>query len=74
MELLDKMKNRQFEVLCAQPIVYCKVFEDESNLDLAHLPELHHKRNTVIYAIIFLGAYTIRTNEDPPHRHRESVC
>ncbi|KAL7482735.1 LOW QUALITY PROTEIN: hypothetical protein ACHAW6_008390 [Cyclotella cf. meneghiniana] len=41
MELLDKLKHRYFQLLCTQPIVYCKVFEDNSGpLEPAHLPEL----------------------------------
>ena len=30
MKLLKERKRRNFPVLCMQPIVYCKVFEDNS--------------------------------------------
>ncbi len=39
--LLDKMRNRGFQVICTSPHVYCKVFEDNSEaLELACLPKL----------------------------------
>eukprot|EP01082_Thalassiosira_pseudonana_P014670 g13359.t1 g13359 contig8:485418-487020(-) len=41
MELVREMKNRKFEVICTEPLVYCKVFEDNSGaLELARLPKL----------------------------------
>jgi hypothetical protein len=41
MFLLDKMRNRGFQVICTSPHVYCKVFEDNSGaLELARLPKL----------------------------------
>ena len=41
MELLDEIKSRNFQVICTHPIVYCKVFEDNSGaLELARLPKL----------------------------------
>jgi hypothetical protein len=41
MFLLDKMKDRGFQVICTAPHVYCKVFEDNSGaLELARLPKL----------------------------------
>jgi hypothetical protein len=42
MNLLQEMRERDFQVICAEPYVYCKVFEDNSGaLELARLPKLH---------------------------------
>ncbi len=41
MNLLHKMKEQNFKVVCIQPYVYYKVFEDNAGaLDLARLPKL----------------------------------
>ena len=41
MFLLDKMRDKGFQVICMAPHVYCKVFEDNSGaLELARLPKL----------------------------------
>ena len=41
MFLLDEMKDRNCQVMCTTPHVYCKVFEDNSGaLELARLPKL----------------------------------
>jgi hypothetical protein len=41
MGLLQEMRERGFKVLCTDPFVYCKVFEDNSGaLELARLPKL----------------------------------
>jgi hypothetical protein len=41
MGLLQEMRERNFIVLCTEPYVYCKVFEDNSGaLELARLPKL----------------------------------
>jgi hypothetical protein len=41
MNLIAEMKERDFQVICTQPYVYCKVFEDNSGaLELAQLPKL----------------------------------
>ena len=38
---LQEMRERGFKVLCTEPYVYCKVFEDNSGaLELARLPKL----------------------------------
>jgi hypothetical protein len=40
--LIAEILDRGFQVICTQPYVYCKVFEDNSGaLELAHLPKLH---------------------------------
>jgi hypothetical protein len=52
MELLEEMS----ELICTKPIVYCKVFEDNSGaLELARLPKLRpcprvHTRSTLMCA------------------------
>jgi hypothetical protein len=41
MLLIQEMKERNFQVICTEPYVYCKVFEDNSGaLELARLPKL----------------------------------
>ncbi|KAL7503607.1 hypothetical protein ACHAXN_001832 [Cyclotella atomus] len=41
MELFDEMRRRGHKVVCNEPVVYCKVFEDNSGaLELARLPKL----------------------------------
>jgi hypothetical protein len=41
MNLLHEMREREFQVICNEPYVYCKVFEDNSGaLELARLPKL----------------------------------
>jgi hypothetical protein len=41
MNLLQEMRERDFQVICNEPYVYCKVFEDNSGaLELARLPKL----------------------------------
>jgi hypothetical protein len=42
MGLLQETRERKFQVICTEPYVYCKVFEDNSGaLKLARLPKLH---------------------------------
>jgi hypothetical protein len=42
MNLLLKMREQDFKVICTEPYVYCKVFEDNlGTLELARLPKLH---------------------------------
>jgi hypothetical protein len=41
MNLIAEMKEQDFQVICTQPYVYCKVFEENSGaLELARLPKL----------------------------------
>jgi hypothetical protein len=41
MNLLQEMRERDYQVICTEPHVYCKVFEDNSGaLELARLPKL----------------------------------
>jgi len=41
MNLLQEMREQNFQVICTEPHVYCKVFEDNSGaLELARLPKL----------------------------------
>jgi hypothetical protein len=42
MNLLQEMRERDYQVICTKLHVYCKVFEDNSGaLELARLPKLH---------------------------------
>jgi hypothetical protein len=44
MNLLQEMRERDFQVFCTKPHMYCKVFEDNSGaLELARLPKLHSR-------------------------------
>jgi hypothetical protein len=41
MSLVQKMREQNFNVLCTEPYVYCKVFEDNLGaLELAQSPKL----------------------------------
>jgi hypothetical protein len=41
MNLLQEMREQNFKVICIEPYVYCKVFEDNAGaLELARLPKL----------------------------------
>jgi hypothetical protein len=41
MNLLQEMREQDYQVMCTKPHVYCKVFEDNSGaLELARLPKL----------------------------------
>jgi hypothetical protein len=41
MNLLHEMRERNFKVVCIEPYVYCKVFEDNAGaLELTRLPKL----------------------------------
>ncbi len=41
MNLLQEMREQEFQVTCNEPYVYCKVFEDNSGaLELTRLPKL----------------------------------
>jgi hypothetical protein len=41
MNLIQEIREKGFEVVCTEPYVYCKVFEDNSGaLELARLPKL----------------------------------
>jgi hypothetical protein len=60
MDLLQEMREQDYQVICTRLHVYCKVFEDNSGaLELARLPKLRPrtKRINVCY-----------------HHFREHVC
>ncbi len=41
MNLLQEMREQNFKIICVEPYVYCKVFEDNTGaLELARLPKL----------------------------------
>jgi len=45
--LLDEMKDRNFQVMCTTPHVYCNIFEDSSGArELARLQNFVHAPNT----------------------------
>ena len=40
--LLQEMREQDYQVICTKPHIYCKVFEDNIGaLELARLPKLH---------------------------------
>ncbi len=42
MNLLQEIREQDYQVICTKPHVYCKVFENNSGaLELARLPKLH---------------------------------
>jgi hypothetical protein len=48
MDLIAEIKDRGFQVICTQPYVYCKVFEDNSGtLELACLPKLRSRTKQI---------------------------
>ncbi len=73
MNLIDEIKTKGFKVICTQPYVYCKVFEDNSSaLELLCLPKLrprtkhinvcyHHFREHVRKSLI--NIFPIDTND-----------
>ena len=41
MNLIQEMREQEFQVICIEPYVYCKLFEDNSGaLELTRLPKL----------------------------------
>ena len=73
MALVSEMKERKFRVICTEPYVYCKPFEDNSGiLDLARFPKLrpqskhininyHHFREHVRKGLVKI--FSISTHE-----------
>jgi len=59
MNLLQEMREREFQVICNEPYVDCKVFEDFSGaLELARLPKLHPRNQAhKCLLIIFVSMY-----------------
>ena len=52
MNLIQIIREKGFEVVCTEPYIYCKVFEDNSGaLELARLPKLcpRTKHSNVCY-------------------------
>jgi len=61
MNLLQEMRERDYQVICTEPHVYCKVFEDNSGaLELARLPKLRPrtKHINVCYLQFFIDRVT----------------
>jgi hypothetical protein len=55
MSLLQEMREQNFKVVCIEPYVYCKVFEDNAGaLELARLPKLRPRtKHMNVWYIIF---------------------
>jgi hypothetical protein len=48
MNQLQEMREQNFKVVCIEPYVYCKVFEDNAGaLELARLPKLRPRTNHI---------------------------
>ena len=44
MEIMDELKDRGYDLISTQPIVYCKAFEDNSGaLEIANVIYLHFR-------------------------------
>ena len=73
MELMDELRDRGYELISTEPIVYCKAFEDNSGaLEIARLPKMrprtkainviyHHFREYVRLGLIKI--YPISTDD-----------
>jgi len=73
MNLLQEMREQEFQVICNKPYVYCKVFGDNSGaLEFARLPKLrprtkhinvcyHHFREHVCKGLIKI--FPIKTKD-----------
>ena len=43
MRLMDELKDRGYDLISTEPIVYCKAFEDNSGaLEIARLPKMRN--------------------------------
>ena len=48
MELMDELRGRGYELICTEPIVYCKAFEDNSGaMEIAHLPKMRPRTKVI---------------------------
>ena len=73
MELLDEFNERKYDLISAEPKIYCKAFEDNSGaLELARLPKMqprtkainvvyHHFREYVRLGLISI--YPVSTDD-----------
>ena len=60
MGLIQEMREREFQVICTEPYMYCKAFEDKSGApELARLPKLrpHTKHINVCYHHILVNMF-----------------
>jgi hypothetical protein len=76
MNLLQEMREQDYQVICTKPHVYCKVFEDNSGaLELARIPKLRlrTKHINVCYHI-FLQTCAQGTYQDLPYQHKRPDC
>jgi hypothetical protein len=76
MFLLDKMRERNFQVICTAPHVYCKVFEDKSgSLELNLLPKLCPRTKHINGVLSSLPrARALKEGRDLPHWNQGSDC
>ena len=90
MSLVHEMREHGFDIICNKPVIYCKIFEDNSGaLELARLPKLrpctkHINREHVRMGIIKI--FPIGTDDQvadtltkalPQNifvRHRQALC
>jgi hypothetical protein len=76
MNLLQEMRERDYQVICTKPHVYCKVFEDNSGaLELAKLPKLRPRTKHIKYLLSsFLQTCVQKTYQDIPYQHKRPDC
>ena len=85
MNLLQEMREREFQVICNEPYVYCKVFEDNSGtLELARLPKLRPRTKHVCKGLIKIFPISTKDQiadalmkalaQNDLHCHRRYMC
>ena len=48
MELMDELKDRGYDLISTEPIVYCKAFEDNSGaLEIARIPKMRTRTKAI---------------------------
>ena len=58
MNLFQEICKKGFKIICTEPYVYCKVFEDNSGaLELARLPKIRPRTKHIYATIIFVNMY-----------------
>ncbi len=75
MGLLQEMREKNFNVLCTEPYVYCKVFEDNSGaLELARLPKLCPRTKHINVCCHHFPKHVRKGLINLPHWHKRPDC
>ncbi len=71
MNLLQEMREREFQVICNEPYVYCEVFEDNSGtLELARLPKLRPRTKHINICYHHFREHVQGTYQDIPYQQQ----